>query len=303
MKIFTTLLFSLFIVGNISAQFHYSYISDKRFQSPEELLGYELKPNTIVFPNPDNPKRNQEVPLNPGDITFRATRNYLIVDGDAYPDYKGAYSVNSINPERYGYKLDLMNARNPSIQGHLKIILNNKSEIDAYIFQPSPKEKEVVFYQAKIPSKINKQEETYFTDWGEVIINDTSLWGTTVYPFFELEKTQRRLLPEDSLNITFQVDTVIVNKKKNKKKAIYTVIVRYNEKNQDGDFELKTAEFPIDKIVERESRNPQDKDIRFRIEFSVKKLQSGKVLIYLDENRSVHSVWIGQTNYTMRGIK
>ena len=191
MKFFTSF-FALFLLCSpvLMAQFHYSYISDKRFQSPDELLGYEMKPNVIVYPNKDNPKRSREETLNPGDITFRATRNYLIIESEQFEQYKGAYSVNSINPEQYGFKLDLMNARNPSIQGHLKIILNGKSQIDAYIFKPSPTEQEVIFYQSKIPENLATIERAYFTDIGDVTITDTTLWGTTVYPFFELEKKQ-----------------------------------------------------------------------------------------------------------------
>jgi hypothetical protein len=304
MKFFTSF-FALFLLCSpvLMAQFHYSYISDKRFQSPDELLGYELKPSIIVYPNKENPKRSREVTLNPGDISFRPTRNYLIVESEAFEQYKGAYSVNSINPESYGFKLDLMNARNPSIQGHLKIILNGKSQIDAYIFQPSPKEKEVIFYQGKIPSDLAAVERAYFTDVGDAVIIDTTLWGTTIYPFFELEKKQKRLLPEDSLNITFQVDTIVVNKKKNKKKAVYSIIIQYNQSDEDGNMEVLKTEFPIKKITEKESRDPREKDKPTRIEFSVKKLESGKIIVFLDRNRAVHSVWIGQTCYTMRGIK
>ncbi|MGB0864708.1 MAG: hypothetical protein ACPGXZ_17440 [Saprospiraceae bacterium] len=304
MKFFTSF-FALFLLCSpvLMAQFHYSYISDKRFQSPDELLGYEMKPNVIVYPNKDNPKRSREETLNPGDITFRATRNYLIIESEQFEQYKGAYSVNSINPEQYGFKLDLMNARNPSIQGHLKIILNGKSQIDAYIFKPSPTEQEVIFYQSKIPENLATIERAYFTDIGDVTITDTTLWGTTVYPFFELEKKQKRLLPEDSLNITFQVDTIVVNKKKNKKKAVHSIIIKYNQADEDGNMEVQTTQFPVKKIVEKESRDPREKDKPTRIEFSVKKLESGKIIVFLDRNRTVHSIWIGRTQYTMRGIR
>lgn len=297
--------FALFLLCSpvLVAQFHYSYISDKRFQSPDELLGYELKPSVIVYPNKDDPKRSREVSLNPGDISFRPTRNYLIVESEEFEQYKGAYSVNSINPESYGFKLDLMNARNPSIQGHLKIILNGKAEVDAYIFKPSPTEQEVIFYQGKIPEDLAAIEAAYFTDIGELMITDTTLWGTTIYPFFELEKKQKRLLPEDSLSITFQVDTIVVNKKKDKKEAVYSIIVKYNQSDEEGNMAVLTTEFPIKKITEKESRDPREKDNPTRIEFDVKKLESGKIVVFLDRNRTVHSVWIGQTCYTMRGIK
>jgi len=303
MKSSLTLLILLSIGIYANGQLHYSYISDKKFQDTDELIGYTLKPNTLVLPDKDNPDESQEIGLNPDDISFLITRNYLLVESEDYKHYKGGYSINSINQTGYGFKLDLMNARNPSIQGHLKIILNKQNEIDAYIFKASPKEKEVVFYQATVPDVIEKEEETYFTDTKEVLINDTTLWKTTVYPFFELEQGQKRLLPKDSLSITFQVDTIVVNKKKNKKKPVYSIIIRYNEENENGQLEMQEAIFKVEKTVEREAKSSKAIDTKFRLEFEVKKLKSKKIFLYLDINRKVNSVIIGETKYTMRGIK
>lgn len=303
MKIKFTLLILLIGVQFAQAQLHYSYITDKKFQGTDELIGYTLKPNTLILPDKENPDDSQEFSLNPGDISFLITRNYLVVEAEEYKNYKGAYSINSINQTGYGFKLDLMNARNPSIQGHLKIILNKVNEIDAYIFKASPKEKEVIFYQAEVPDVIRKEEKAYFTDAGEVLINDTTLWGTTIYPFFELDQGQKRLSPKDSLSITFQVDTVVVNKKKNKKKPVYSIIIRYNEENENGYLEMQEAIFKVEKINEREAKSSKAIDTKFRLEFNVKRLKSKYIYLYLDINRMVNSIVIGETKYTMRGIK
>ena len=303
LKFIPTLLIFVLQLNVIFGQVSYSFISDKRFNSPDELLGYEFKPSTLVYPNRDNPDNNREIALNAGEFSFRVTRNYLIIEAENYDEYKGAYSVNSINPANYGFKIDLMNARNPSIQGHLKIILNDRKEVDAYIFKSSPKQKEVIFYQAQLPDYQREIDETYFSDAGEVIVTDSSMWQTRVYPLFELEQTQRRLQPEDSLSISFEVDTVITNKKKNKKKAVYSIVIRVNEMNDNGKLEMQRYEFPVQKTKERRSDDPRDRNQRYRIEFEVKKLRSGKIFMYLDENRAVYSiVVIGETFYTVRGI-
>ncbi len=299
MRIFTTLFLVALTVGLYAQQQQYSFISDKKFKGTDELIGYKFIPVTLVYPDRKNPDDSEEVPLNAGDITFLATQSYLIVEADQYAEYKGAYSINSINPTGYGFKLDLMNARNPSIQGHLKMVLNNRGQVDAYIFKPAPKVKEVMFYQAKIPQKLAEQEEEYFTDRGEKIIDDTTLWGARIYPFFELAQKQRRLLRRDSLNISFQTDTIITNKKKNKKKVLYSIVIQYNQM-ENGITKIQKETYAIGKVNERESRDAREKDSRFRLEFSIKKSKSKKIFMFLDENRAVSGVQVGQTHYTFR---
>ena len=192
MRVFSLFFIALFTISSLAAQTNYSFISDKKFQNTDELVGYSFRPNTIVYPDKEDPRDSEEVGLAPDDIIFRISKNYLLVESESFEEYKGAYSVNSINPADYGYKISLMNARNPSIQGHLKIVLNKQDEVDAYIFKPSNKVKEVIFYQAEIPKHLAKEEEEYFTDVTDIMISDTSLWYTTVFPFFEMEQKQQR---------------------------------------------------------------------------------------------------------------
>ena len=303
MRFFSLLFITLFTISNLAAQVNYSFISDKKFQGPDELLGYSFRPNTIVYPDKEDPKDSEEVGLAPEDIVFRISKNYLLVESEEYKDYKGAYSVNSINPADYGYKISLMNARNPSIQGHLKIILNKKDEVDAYIFKPSNKVEEVIFYQAEIPEHLDKVEMDYFTDVTDVMITDTSLWYTTIYPFFEMEqKKQRRLTPDDSVSIFFDVDTVVINVKKNKKRIDYYVVLKYMATDEDGYKSMDKIVFAVDgKTALRENRSGQGGNM-YRIEFNVKAPKNTPLYIYLNKNRKVNNIVIGNINYTMRGV-
>ena len=302
MRVFSLFFIALFTISSLAAQTNYSFISDKKFQNTDELVGYSFRPNTIVYPDKEDPRDSEEVGLAPDDIIFRISKNYLLVESESFEEYKGAYSVNSINPADYGYKISLMNARNPSIQGHLKIVLNKQDEVDAYIFKPSNKVKEVIFYQAEIPKHLAKEEEEYFTDVTDIMISDTSLWYTTVFPFFEMEqKQQRRLTPLDSVSIFFDVDTVVINVKKNKKRIDYFVVLKYMATDEDGSQYMDKVVFLVDgKTNLRE--NTSGSGNRYRVEFNVKTPKNTPLYIYLNKNRKINNIVIGSINYTMRGV-
>ena len=301
MKFSSLLFIVLFTVSNLAAQINYSFISDKKFQNTDELVGYSFRPNMIIYPDKEDPKDSQEVGLAPEDIVFRISKNYLLVESESYKQYKGAYSINSINPSDYGYTISLMNARNPSIQGHLKIILNKQSEVDAYIFKPSNKIDEVIFYQAEMSENLDKVETKYFTDITDIMISDTSLWHTTVFPFFEMEQQQRRLTPADSVSIFFDVDTVVINKKKNKKRLDYYVVLNYMSVDKDGFRLMDKVVFSVDGKTNLRENNSGSGN-RYRVEFNVKTPKNTPIYIYLNKKKKINNIVIGDINYTMRGV-
>ena len=57
-----------------------------------------------------------------GEYSFGITRGRLYVNGNR--EIEGLYEINNIEPANYGYRILLLNSRNPSDRGHLKIILN-----------------------------------------------------------------------------------------------------------------------------------------------------------------------------------
>jgi hypothetical protein len=303
MKILNLLFIILFYISTLSAQVNYSFVTDKKFQGPDELIGYSFRPSMIVYPDKEDPKDSREEGLAPEDIVFRVSKNYLLVESESFEDYKGAYSINSIDPADYGYKISLMNARNPSIQGHLKVVLNKFDEVDAYIFKPSNKVEEVIFYQAEIPEHLDKSEAEYFTDITDITITDTSLWYTTVYPFFEIEQVQqRRLTPADSVSIFFDVDTVVVNDKKNKVRMDYYVVLKYMSTDKDGFKSMDKVVFAVDGKTNLIENNSGQSSNKFRLEFNVKTPKDTPIYIYLNKNRKINNIVIGGINYTMRGI-
>ncbi len=192
----------------------YSYITDRIFNDPADLIGYNFKPSGLEIPD------QAEEDISPGEYSFGITMNNLYIEGE---NIRGVYSVNQINTVDYGFKLTLMNARDPTIQGHLKIVLNDKNQVDVLVFKRSTKEKEIIFFLPKLPENLEKQEDEFFTDLGEVKISAAdSLWGKTIYPFLKIhqdQNVQERLDIADSTSITFVETITMIDKTKKPKKA------------------------------------------------------------------------------------
>jgi hypothetical protein len=151
-----------------------------------------------------------------GRYSFGITQNNLYVDGEGI---KGVYSVNNMTPTKFGYQLHLMNANNPTLQGHLKVFLNDRKEVDALMFKRSQKDKEAIFYQAEIPTDLSEREDKFFTDRNELEIKQLdSLWGKTIRPFLVVDEThvQERFRISDNVNFEFSEKVTIIDKSKKK---------------------------------------------------------------------------------------
>lgn len=206
MKIRLLTFFILLSFGLQAQTKYFSYISDRRFWSPELLYGYTFKPK--MKETLDGDKRK----LSPGQYSFTYSGNYLYVKG---ADVEGVYSVNNIMPAEYGFKMNLMNARDPSIQGHLKMILNDIGQVEAMVLKRSRKEQEIIFHMPVITSELKKKEAKYFTDLGEYEVETTdSLWGDKIYPFIVVNENQYRFQRGDSTYIEFIENYKVIDKRK-----------------------------------------------------------------------------------------
>ncbi len=214
------------------AQENYTFVSDRKFSDPLDLVGYNFCPSAMEI-------RDQvEEEIEPGVFSFGITQSNLYVVG---PEIKGVYSLNNINSTDYGFKMLLMNARDPTIQGHLKIILNPSDQVEALIFKRSTSEPEIIFYQSEIPKQRLETEIDYFTDLPDLEIPSTdSLWGKKIYPFLKIHHdagTQERLIPSDSTSIEFIEKTTLIEKIKKKKKK-----KKKNEEQLADNIEVGTSE-------------------------------------------------------------
>jgi len=212
------------VTASLTAQTkQYSYISDRTFTSPDQLIGYDFKPAMREVPG----EEPEEIPI--GKYSFGITRANLYVEG---PGIQGVYSVNNINTTEYGFIMKLMNARDPTIQGHLKVVVDKIGQVEGLIFKRSNKEKEVIFFLRIIPKEVAAAEAEYFTHKGEKHIKSLdSLWtGVHIRPFLRvfhnMGGVQQRILPADSVYLNFYEITTVeekqslkerLGKKKNKK--------------------------------------------------------------------------------------
>lgn len=322
----------IFLLIAAWAQAQHTYISDRRFYAPDELIGYDFKPAVKEIPN------EQQKELTPGEYSLGITHTNLYVKGEGL---EGVYNINNMQPEDYGFKLTLMNARDARLQGHLKVILNKYGMVEMLIFKRSPSDKETIFYLAAIPSKVKEDEKAYFTDRGELAIaHPDSIWGKKFRPFLRVhtaDRVQERLRMKDSTSISF-VEKITIEEKEVKKKKKdsaaapvvtdslaqaadalptdstvaagpekkvkiikeYFVVVRSIVQYEDGLREDKTWEHPVKRISEKEDKQAGEQEERYQWEFVNDK--KDKIVLYLNGDHTVSSMVINDKTYLMRGF-
>ncbi len=317
----------------LQAQKTYSFISDRKFLDPTDLIGYNFRPSKMEV------KDVKTQDINPGDYSFGITQSNLYVDGG---DIKGVYSVNNINTTEFGFKLLLMNARDPTLQGHLKIILNKSSQVELLVFKRSNKDKEIIFYQKEISENQAKQESKYFTDRNELIVpHPDSLWRKKIMPFFIINndsKIQTRINGADSCSIRFEEIVTIIDKTKKKdkdkdkvastttpevkkeevaapptvspdaKKAAdakkdikiikeHFMYVRTQAKNEGGAIEDKIIKYEVKNVVEKQDKSVGPDGDRYQITISTNK---GDIYMYLTASHAVNSVEVAEKSFLVR---
>lgn len=322
----------IFLMLTTWALAQHSYISDRRFFTADELIGYDFKPAMKEIQN----EKKEE--LDPGEYSFGITHSNLYVKGEGL---EGVYNINNMQPEDYGFKLSLMNARDARLQGHLKVILNKYGMVETLIFKRSPNEKETIFYLPAIPGKVKDDEKAYFTDRGELKIESPdSIWGKKFRPFYRIHtdsKVQERLRMKDSTTISFVQEITIEEKEVKKKKkdkentatAIdstataaadmptdsaaavepekkvkitkeYFVVERSFVQYDDGLREDKTWKYPVKRISDKEDKQAGEQEERFQWEFVNDKKE--KMILYLNGDHTVSRMIINDKTYLMRGF-
>ena len=205
----------IFISLSVSAQETYSYISERTFQDPTDLIGYNFKPFKMEIPGDYDPTM-----IEAGDYSFGVTRSRLYVNGGR--DIAGLYEVNNIESTNYGYRILLLNPRNPSNRGHLKVILTKYGEAEAVVFKKDNKAQEIIFHLPDAKKSVLNQEKKYFTDLGEKVVEHSdSLWGKQFFPYIRVDQQasiQGRIYATDSMSISFEEVITIKEKKKKVKK-------------------------------------------------------------------------------------
>ncbi|NNE28368.1 MAG: hypothetical protein HKN16_01950 [Saprospiraceae bacterium] len=191
----------------VFAQSEYTYFSDRRFFSPEDLVGYQFVPRVMEIP------RESKKTLKAGEVTFGITGKNLYVKGEGI---EGVYNINSIDSPQYGYQLVLMNPRNPASKGTLKVILTKGAFVDALIFKKDHDEPEIIFVLPEMTKESRAKVKSYYTDWGELAIDSPEdVWGKTIRPFFKIyqdSKIQEKFNPGDSVRVVFKYKEIVKGK-------------------------------------------------------------------------------------------
>ncbi|MEM7103498.1 MAG: hypothetical protein AAF502_10235 [Bacteroidota bacterium] len=277
--------------ASLLAQDTYSYISDRQFRGPFEIVGYTFCPEVIGFEDGDKSR------LSPGEICFNISRSYLLVKGEPI---EGAFGINAIKSESYGYKLELMDANDPSKQGSMKIYLNERYQVDALVLRQSQKSEQYVFFLAKLSEALDTQEAEYFTDRNELQVHKIdSIWGQTIRPFLVMEGgRQTRLQAKDSLEVRF---IMTVEGEGKKQKVFHHIETRsFNEDPETGYAET-IQKFEIKKYRLLTSQDESDVEQRYYLEFTSKEAPGGVIGVYLNQMKAVGMIEIGGTRMLMRG--
>jgi hypothetical protein len=314
-------------LGSSAQSVDYSYMTDRRFSNPEDLLGYDFRPIAMEIPN------RIERELSAGDYSFGITDRYLYVEGD---DIRGVYNLTSINTTEYGFLLSTVNARDARLTGHLKVILNRYGEAEALVFRLSPDDPEIIFFIPDLSRVRRDRERDYFTDRGELVLADPdSLWGERIIPLIRIhldqDGVQERLTGVDSTWIEFE-EVITFEEKVRKRKVkededlslieadsialtpdssqvelftyieIRTKILRVRSIIQydDGGAEDKTWTYTIKKIVERIDETARQGQDRYEWVITLDEMRE-PALLYFDHLRAVTRLEFNGKNYLVRG--
>ena len=264
------------------AQKNYSYITDRKFFDPTDLVGYNFRPGAVEI------RDEYESELDPGEYSFGITQNNIYVEGG---EIAGVYTVNNIETTDYGFKLLLMNARDATLQGHLKVIADEVGNVEAVVFRRSHKDPEMIFFQNEIPEDLNAEEEAFFTDRNELIIEDPdSIWGKSINPFLVIHHNgiQDRLLMSDSTIISFGRTLRFEDKHQKKKdKERKKMEKEAAEKLAKEQAEIQEEVVAEEKVDEEEiSEKEMEEKVRKAkvLAFDISTLKTEKDLEELDED-------------------
>lgn len=271
-------------------QKEYTYIADYQVFKQEDLFGYSMIPAEVH--NPKEDERPTKIAL--GEFKFLFLPGYLhVFQGEA----KTSYNLNSIFPEKYGFKGELMNARNSMEQGHIKVILNPKNQIEALILKKAPKQPEIVYYMSVTPKNIELRDNKYFTNQDSILLPelDSSFYGKKIVPFFSVSKTKQRLYPKDSLCFWLTKRSFVKGKKKITEQYLN---FKWTELNKEEVEEVKEQAFLVTKISLVQQKIGGRLDYAYLLES--KDLPNGMAYFVLGNKKQLKAIEFDDASYILR---
>lgn len=267
--------FSLSAQGNVTAK-EYTHTSDLTVRNSTDLVGYVIHPKEGKL---SNSPLIRTVKL--GLVEFKITETDLyVVENVKYSttgitsetDFKNyRLSIQQIAESRAtnSYEIILMDLRNPDVQGHLKVQLNEQDQIIRLQFRPTNNEPERTYELIPPPTDIEQRDSKFFTHSLDIELEVVSdLWSRkqVFYPFLQIKNKAEsrqvaRIYPSDRVKIAFEERTELKGKKE--KLVQYVIISQLDEKNQ----EVKTEY--ISKKIREVATNSKDKAAVKNIEITL----------------------------------
>lgn len=296
----------------------YSYVTDRRFFTPGDLIGYTFHPAQKVALT----GATEKVP--PGSYAFGITYKHLYVTGEGI---EGVYNIDASRQHDFGIQLDITHARNARLRGYLKIIQNKYGMVESLVFRRAASDVESVFHIAPLPAGQRDAEKEFFTDRGELAIPSVEqLWGHVIRPFMCIHQDsylQERFSVSDSIEIAFLSGTEAeIREIRKSRKGMDSASLAEdpgsflpgNDRRQTKsaqylyldlraglhDSRLKSVAYPIRKILEKEDRNAGLTQERYR--WDILSDSKERITLFLNGDHTVSSLQIGNSLYLMRGF-
>ena len=215
----------------------------------------------------------------------------------------------------FGYQLQLMHANDPTLQGHLKVVMCGNYTCNL-IFKRSPKDKEIIYHLPEISKELRESEQDFFTDRNEISIKNTdSLFNYVNFkPFLAFDASnqrQHRLQIKDDVSFKFSMRIKTIDKGKRKEgeaidstkiKTIkeFFVNIKPFELPENGVIADQATEYKIEKMDWKEdTRASVTADDRFKITLKTKNEE--EIIVYLNAKKMITFVNFDGIRYATRG--
>lgn len=251
-------------------RYDYTYKTDMLFYQDGDLQGFTFYPNEYQHNNED---KNA---VKAGDVSIHFTPSMAYFKGISALN---TFNIISFNQIKNGYKLDLLDTKNPTFRGSVEIYINAKHQCEGILFFNKQLGQYAFFLPEKSEFQLEK-EAAYFTIKDDYKVSSyADVIGTTIKPYMQVKNQYdnfeyEKIIPKDSIKISFEEH--FVNLK-----------IGENERQ----FEIKNINM---KDYAGEEENPQIARI---IELTWKMDKKYKISFYLTPNNTIQMFEMGPTLY------
>lgn len=294
-------------------ELEYTYVEDKVFTQPDDLVGYTFAPRQFKLPVHNAPQL-----LRPQSILFRVTLNQLYIE---HPLEKGrveVFNIRNIVEVKEGFKISFVPLGSPTQEGYMVVFLNASNQAEGLVIQEAAGDPQIIYYQTSIPPQILERDTAYFTNNREKDgSNIVNIWKESFFPYKRIRpfsgkfEQEQRIYPEDSLSFFFEER--LIDKGRREKLEHWVVFkqrpaIRFFKPTRTMPIYDKIADVPeapevmrleVKRVREVEVRRP-DQSIVKSIELQLKHPDFDVLIIHRGPNQNVESIEFMDAEYQMR---